>query len=311
MYGNLTQRSILMSRQVQIGLCTLARLAYYRSQALADKAGKGFGALETQIVDRTALGDPSMLIAKGVDQSIIAIEGTTGFEQWLTHLRSNLKSESGDYPGKTQDGFRQFAFRGLPIVLDELNAQPRKTLVLVGHSLGGAMAQLIGYRIMKEFPGRLSAIFTIGSPKVGDGVWAQESRLPHVRLCAVDDPVTASPPYGFEFGFGDGLQIRLSDLPWAHCGKPLWLNDEGQLADAHNENDALWTQTLNLGPIPLLQFPAFGPHKMDQYLLRHSKGTRRVGNEASKAWRSVNNSINESEGLQWRMGSGPKRRPDP
>ncbi len=64
-------------------------------------------------------------------------------------------------------------------------------LFVTGHSLGGALANVAGMEL--EQVRRLAAIYTFGSPRVGDEVWASRMKVPHYRTVNGRDIVPLLP----------------------------------------------------------------------------------------------------------------------
>lgn len=107
-------------------------------------------------------------------------------------------------------------------VLESLRSRtPGRGLVIVGHSLGGALALVAAYEIARAAAARLEAVITFGAPRVGAWPWARAYR----QLAA--DGNEAGPP-----------GRRLADVTWrihnwgdivtyvppllfSHCGKAV------------------------------------------------------------------------------------------
>ena len=110
--------------------------------------------------------------------------------------------------------------------------QPR---FIVGHSLGGAAAQLIGYRM------RLPTV-TFGSPRVYKG---RLPRLPGegwvLNLCRSDDPITGVPTlWGFRHlgtvrRYNTGQPISSRNHPVADYLRLIDTDDEGRFARIERE----------------------------------------------------------------------------
>jgi len=82
-----------------------------------------------------------------------------------------------------------------------------KTVYLTGHSLGGAMAQIVGMWLDKR--GKNVQIFTFGSPKVTTTFLYNEPN--HWRVAMRSDPVPFLPPYPYVHS---GIHIDPETLDW-------------------------------------------------------------------------------------------------
>ena len=87
-----------------------------------------------------------------------------------------------------------------------------KTVYLTGHSLGGAVAQIIGLWLHNA--GYHVQIYTFGSPKVSTTFFG--NRPIHYRVLVRNDPVPFVPPYPF---LHSGISIDVETLNWEEGGE--------------------------------------------------------------------------------------------
>ena len=87
-----------------------------------------------------------------------------------------------------------------------------KTIYLTGHSLGGAVAQIIGLWLHNA--GYHVQIYTFGSPKVSTTFFG--NRPIHYRVLVRNDPVPFVPPYPF---LHSGISIDAEILDWEEGGE--------------------------------------------------------------------------------------------
>ena len=86
-------------------------------------------------------------------------------------------------------------------ILKEINLiefPPNKTLFIIGHSLGGALATLAAYQLLKKYPDRFNiSLVTFGAPRVGNQAFADHMNKSHlyynVRIIFNNDPITSVP----------------------------------------------------------------------------------------------------------------------
>ena len=83
-----------------------------------------------------------------------------------------------------------------------------QTVHITGHSLGGAVAQIIGMWLHKR--GKNVQVFSYGSPKVSDQVLSG-GQPTHWRVVRSSDPIPFSPPWPYRH---TGLFIDSQDLDW-------------------------------------------------------------------------------------------------
>jgi predicted lipase len=87
-----------------------------------------------------------------------------------------------------------------------------KTVYLTGHSLGGAVAQIIGLWLHNA--GYHVQIYSFGSPKVSTSFFG--NRPIHYRVLVRNDPVPFVPPYPF---LHSGISIDAKTLDWEEGGE--------------------------------------------------------------------------------------------
>ena len=92
------------------------------------------------------------------------------------------------------------------------NYELEKTVYLTGHSLGGAIAQIIG--LWLDNAGYNVQIYTFGSPKVSTTFFGNRPR--HYRVALRNDPVPFLPMYPF---LHSGISIDPKTLNWEEGGE--------------------------------------------------------------------------------------------
>ena len=92
------------------------------------------------------------------------------------------------------------------------NYKLEKTVYLTGHSLGGAIAQIIGQWLNND--GYNVQIYTFGSPKVSTSFFG--NRPLHYRVALRNDPVPFLPMYPF---LHSGISIDPKTLNWEEGGE--------------------------------------------------------------------------------------------
>ena len=151
--------------------------------------------------------------------SIIVIRGTANEANILSDIDVRLVSDTRTGI-KLHKGFRDAAVTIMQII-DTSTTTRRNTVQgntltyplehtvhVTGHSLGGAVAQIIGMWLHKR--GKNVQIFSYGSPKVSSQVLSG-GQPTHWRVVRRSDPIPFSPPWPYEH---TGLFIDSQDLDW-------------------------------------------------------------------------------------------------
>lgn len=126
---------------------------------------------------------------------IVVISGTENALQLLSEV---LVSEQQEFPEWTGQVLTYFGVSAQLLLADirqtVTDRKAGRMLVCVGHSLGGALAQLVGRRLSNETGMKLRC-FVFGTPRVGDSVYTQLWHTGElVQLQNVGDPVPGVPP---------------------------------------------------------------------------------------------------------------------
>lgn len=121
----------------------------------------------------------------------IAIAGTTTLEQWISYVVQSGQVPVVNMLGNTFTAFESWANAIVASVVSVVQAG--SPLFLTGHSLGGAMAILVAGKLINL--GRSPrCVYTFGSPRVGDYVFAQNYEVVAHNVLNAGDPVPFAPP---------------------------------------------------------------------------------------------------------------------
>ena len=170
--------------------------------------------------------------------SIIVIRGTANEGYVLSDIDVRLVNDTrtGIYLHK---GFRDAAVTIMQII--DTSTKTGKTIVqrqtltyplehtvhVTGHSLGGAVAQIIGMWLHKR--GKNVQIFSYGSPKVSNQVLSG-GQPTHWRVVRRSDPIPFTPPWPYSH---TGLFIDSQDLDWGPD------NDNGLISETDGLDHAI------------------------------------------------------------------------
>ena len=155
--------------------------------------------------------------------SIIVIRGTANEANVLSDIDVRLVKDGrlGIYLHK---GFRD-ASLGIMEIIDR-DHTVEHTVHVTGHSLGGAVAQIIGMWLHKR--GKNVQVFSYGSPKVSSQVL--DSQPTHWRVVRRSDPIPFTPPWPYRH---TGLFIDSQDLDWGPD------NDNGLISETDGLDHAI------------------------------------------------------------------------
>lgn len=123
--------------------------------------------------------------------------------------------------GESRPAYADWAFaNGMSeFLLDLKAARPQMCFYFTGHSLGGALATLAA----RLFP-YTTALYTYGSPMVGDSGFTGGCDFPHYRWVNNRDAVTFLPP--------PELMEKLFKYSYCHFGQEKYLSEDGRLGQA-------------------------------------------------------------------------------
>jgi hypothetical protein len=114
--------------------------------------------------------------------AVLAFRGTdpVTLPNWVTDTVVRLV-RCGEYEGKVHSGFSSVlrkTWSKVETILEEVGDRP---LYLTGHSMGGALAVLTAYRLAKAGK-KPMAVYTYGSPRIGDPMFCSDYTLPTYRI---------------------------------------------------------------------------------------------------------------------------------
>jgi len=126
---------------------------------------------------------------------VLTFAGTANVDQWLLNVLGTAQTHVVPYPGQVQTYFSQTAntiWANIQSVLG--SAWPLTNCVCVGHSLGGAIADFISWRLNLLTPGSCPWVYTEGCPRTGNLEWALSPAYPIFSLRNSGDLVPLVPP---------------------------------------------------------------------------------------------------------------------
>lgn len=153
--------------------------------------------------------------------------------------------------GRVHSGFKREVDDLWP-TLERILATNRQPLWFAGHSLGGAMATICAGRSKVSWLGlNPEALFTYGSPRVGDRAYLDHCRLVHFRWVHNNDIVTRLPPAWFGY---------------RHGGRELYIDCEGRVLRVEGWRRAADRLRGFLLGLRRLKIDHFSDHSIERYI---------------------------------------------
>ncbi|GIP38510.1 lipase [Paenibacillus sp. J31TS4] len=177
----------------------LSALAYQAGQAYA-RGGAFVVPRGYRLVQTLGGADYPFLgfVLESRSRLIAVFRGSQDLRDLLTDFdQSLIRFPYAERGGDTHRGFTKLYTRAVrEPLLRLLQRKKRKPLILAGFSLGAALATLAGLDITLHAKGWSPAVYTFGSPKVGDAAFAgaYDRAVPRsARVANRFDPVTRFP----------------------------------------------------------------------------------------------------------------------
>ena len=223
------------------------------------------------------VNDTECFVASNSRQTLLSFRGTAGTADWFRDL--TVFSTDTAF-GSLHEGF----FLGVKQVKDEIVQvlervdAKNKSLVLTGHSLGGALATIAAAELGDEYP--ITGIYTYGQPAVGKEdfqTFMQKYAGKLYRVINDDDVITKVPPgyvhvgRVFRFGFFGGVSHESTASAAPEETEPAMATELEFRAMQARVADGDFNDTE--GPISEGIFPgvSFLDHKMTNYLKKTLK----------------------------------------
>jgi triacylglycerol lipase len=199
-------------------------------------------------------------LARYNDGLILVFKGTKEARDWLVNL--DAAKTLGPWRSRVHQGFWRALDSVWSAVSAALLAMERSRLDplwITGHSLGGALATLAAARFTEERR-RVHAVWTFGSPRVGDRVFSREFRL---RI-----------PRAIRFVNNEDLVARVPKFAYRHVGEKIYFDRHGRLLvnPSRRETWIDWMEEINFRSLKvtgadLRRHPGgIADHSIDRYL---------------------------------------------
>lgn len=189
----------------------LADVSYY-SRAVSGELAHAMGFPETRFYEME--GAQAYLFANEHD-AIITCRGTEPHERADIETNLDAVMAVAESVGRVHRGFKAEVDRLWPRLEQALISNTRPVW-FTGHSLGGAMAAICAGRCRLSFiQSNPRAVFTFGSPRIGNRRYVNHVRLEYYRFVNNNDIVPHFPP---------------AWCGYRHSGKQVYIDSEGRIS---------------------------------------------------------------------------------
>lgn len=183
----------------------------YMSRAKAGRLAYQIGFPEIRYYDRN--GAQAYIFANKND-AVVTCRGTEPHDWNDVRADLDLAASAAETVGWVHRGFKHEVDQLWPR-LEQALINNSRTLWFAGHSLGGAMAAICAGRCrLSHIPSNPRALFTYGSPRIGNRRYVNYVQMEAYRWVNNNDIVTRVPP-----GW----------LGYRHKGQEIYLNAYGQI----------------------------------------------------------------------------------
>lgn len=213
-------------------LAKVARLTYQTEEEISQQVTNWGFSQFSFISTPTPLEsyDTQAFVIANSDVIIVAFRGTESRTDWMNNLDFALIPGSADWIDESQGRVHRGFFNAFNSVWGQVKRAIERfqtqgqTLWFTGHSLGGALATLATAKSILIESKPVEGLYTFGSPRVGDRVFAQnfnsQFKDQSFRFVNNRDIITLVPPRQFGYShvgtflyFSDSVRIT-NDLYW-------------------------------------------------------------------------------------------------
>lgn len=178
-------------------------------------------------------------IHEETDSTIITVRGTDDCRDWAFNFykcQVPFYINQNSY-GQVHKGF----YNTMKSLLPYLVIGKQKPLYLVGHSLGGAVAVLLGLHLAVTRPSQNICVITFGAPRIGDRE-LQNKQVTNLRIYRIFNP--------------KDMITYLPYFNYSHMGIPICVNTSYK---HHNfgKNHSIHTYLEAFEPSPLIRLHDF------------------------------------------------------
>jgi hypothetical protein len=200
----------------------VAAFAYTQGTPRFEELKERYAIRGIEHIPLSADTDDRIVFVRFDNCTYMGVEGTARVSQWLKYLT--------DFGLAEDDRGRQFPHFFLANALRAVGIAKSKVakstpLVVSGHSLGGAVATIAG-QFLYESGWNVQSVWTFGSPRPGQGVFAMQYSLPNFRIVAPNDIVPKVPFDGYYAAQSpSGIDVPGRYWLMTHVGEAITVGD--------------------------------------------------------------------------------------
>lgn len=178
---------------------------------------------------------PCIAFARQGNHYYVWVCGTVNVNQWVGNIQGFLTPARAGGGVLVHSFFATLAARLLSAGESHLPAPaPGIKFTLTGHSLGGAVAQILAVELGRRYGANNVELLTFGQPKAFTrGINGQETWPTYIRVRVLYDPVPMTPPdqaISWFLTFGIPQAAISVAYPWVHYGRCYTLGAGGVLS---------------------------------------------------------------------------------
>ena len=239
----------------------LSRASYF-PRTVAGRLAEDIGLPETRFYDRDGA---QAYVFGGDEDAVVCCRGTEPHE-W-NDIKADLDAahDVAETVGRVHRGFKREVDDLWPR-LEQALVSNERILWFTGHSLGGAMTAICAGRcFLSHIRSAPEAVFTYGSPRVGNKRYVNHVKLAYYRWVNNNDIVPRVPPRWFGY---------------RHAGTEIYLNRRGRISGVTGVmrlRDRFWGFLKSLSK---WRIDHFSDHLMGEYItaVKNAVDQERAGN---------------------------------
>lgn len=190
-------------------------------------------AAQPQLIDSGVVSAaiPAFALMANNETVIVCVVGTENSTQGILDIVGSVQSEFPPLPGFVGFYWASAALVLWERLLPQLETQlPGKSVVFLGHSLGGTICECLTAFFVQQFPSVPVVCWTYGAPRPGDPTFAAAVAPFTFRWENSRDPIVSVPPTAWN---GIGSAWPFSGPPplptWEHPGQATTIAADGSL----------------------------------------------------------------------------------
>lgn len=196
-------------------LAILEGISYTTNQSMLTFWANSFGFPIAQFIPTPDYITPNVMIAGNQEQMVVAVPGTTNPAQMYENIfYGGQRNNSAFGTGEVHSFFLWCAESIVQHLSPGLALFPQlKEVTFVGHSLGGAVVQLLADWVERNTNIAVKFVLTLNAPRVGEPAWANRFRTYPTYLFYNSHDVVCEVPLPVDWHY-DGNEVY--ELHFAH-----------------------------------------------------------------------------------------------